>query len=99
MFQPDEVRVANIVKMVAAGHLQRILMSHDSIICWLGRPVPYANSFEAMLEMLPNWRSNHIFKEILPKMRAAGVTEEQIETILVDNPKRLFSCALAGHKH
>jgi len=31
-------------------------------------------------------------------LRAAGVTEEQIETILVDNPKRLFSCAL-GHQH
>ncbi len=29
-------------------------------------------------------------------MRAASVTEEQIETILVANPKRLFSCAL-GH--
>ena len=98
LFQPDEVRIANIIKMIAAGHLTRVLMSHDSISCWLGRPFPYASSFEAMQEMLPNWRSNHIFKEILPKMRTAGVTEEQIETILVDNPKRLFSCAL-GHKH
>ena len=84
--------------MIAAGHLTRVLMSHDSISCWLGRPFPYASSFAAMQEMLPNWRSNHIFKEILPKMRAAGVTEEQIETILVANPKRLVSCAL-GDKH
>ena len=98
LFQPDEVRVANIVKLVAAGHLQRILMSHDSIMCWLGRPVPYANTFEAMQEMLPNWRSNHIFKEILPKLRAAGLSAEQIETILVDNPRRLFACALS-HPH
>ena len=32
------------------------------------------------------------------KLVTAGVTDEQIETILVDNPKRLFSCAL-GHQH
>ena len=60
--------------------------------------MPYANTFEAMLEVLPNWRSNHIFKEILPKLRAGGLSEEQIDTILVDNPRRLFACAL-GHKH
>ena len=41
----------------AAGHLERVIMSHDSIICWLGRPVPYANSFEQMLEMLPEKES------------------------------------------
>ena len=94
LFQPDEVRIANIVKLIGAGHLERILMSHDSIICWLGRPVPYANSFEAMLEMLPNWRSSYIFREVLPKLRDAGLSDRDIDTILVDNPRRLFACAL-----
>ena len=28
-------------------------------------------------------------------MRAAGVSEEQIQTILVKNPARLFGCALS----
>ena len=33
----EQPRVANILKLVAVGHLKRILMSHDSIVCWLGR--------------------------------------------------------------
>lgn len=95
LFQPDEVRVKNVLKLAAAGHLERVLVSHDSIMCWLGRPVPYANSFEAMLEMLPEWRSTHIFKKILPMLREGGMSEREIETILVDNPRRLFAAGLA----
>jgi phosphotriesterase-related protein len=95
LFQPDEVRVKNVLKLAAAGHLERVLMSHDSIMCWLGRPVPYANSFEAMLDMLPEWRSTHIFKKILPMLREGGMSEREIETILVDNPRRLFAAGLA----
>ncbi|MCE5262773.1 MAG: hypothetical protein LLG97_04475 [Deltaproteobacteria bacterium] len=26
----------------------------------------------------------------MPKMKAAGITDKQIKTILVDNPRRLF---------
>lgn len=98
MFQPDEVRVANVIRLIEAGHLERVLMSHDSIVCWLGRPVPYAQSFDDLLKMLPKWRSNHIFKEIVPMMRERGVSDAQIETILVSNPQRLFSAGL-GHAH
>lgn len=94
LFQPDEVRIANIVKLVGAGHLERILVSHDSIVCFLGRPVPYAQSFEAMLDLLPDWRSTHIFRKVIPRLIDAGLTAGDIETILVDNPRRLFACAL-----
>lgn len=94
LFQPDEVRIKNILKLVEAGHLERILVSHDSIVCWLGRPVPYAPSFEALLEALPKWRSTHIFREVIPKLRDAGLPERAIETILVDNPRRLFAAGL-----
>lgn len=94
MFQPDEVRIANILKLVAAGHLERIMVSHDSIMCWLGRPVPYAQTFQTLLDMLPKWRSTHFFKEIVPELRKQGISEAQIETILVDNPRRFFQAGL-----
>lgn len=98
LFQPDEVRIENILKLVAAGHLERILVSHDSIACWLGRPLPYAPTFEAMLAALPNWRSTHIFRKVIPQLRESGLSERDIETILIDNPRRLFSAGLA-HRH
>lgn len=96
MFQPDEVRVDNIMKLVEGGHLERILVSHDSIVCWLGRPVPYAQKFEDLLAMLPDWRSTHLFRKILPQLRERGLSDAQIETILVGNPRRLFSAGLAA---
>ncbi|MBI2802184.1 MAG: hypothetical protein HYX63_18195 [Gammaproteobacteria bacterium] len=88
------MRIDNVLKLVAAGHLERILMSHDSIMCWLGRPVPYAQTFQAMLDMLPQWRSTHIFKEIVPRLRERDLAAAQIDTILVDNPRRLFNAGL-----
>ena len=56
----------------------------------------FAQSFEGLLEMLPKWRSTHIFREIVPKLKAAGLSQAQIDTILIDNPKRLFARGLGG---
>ncbi len=95
MFQPDEVRIDNLMKLRDAGHLERILISHDSIVCWKGRPVPYANHFDDLLAMLPDWRSTHIFKKILPQLRDRGLTEPEIETLLVDNPRRWLTAGLS----
>jgi phosphotriesterase-related protein len=94
-FQPDAVRIANLLKLAARGHLERLLVSHDSIMCWLGRPLPYANSYTAMLEMLPNWRPTYIFREVVPRLRDAGMSADDIETLLVVNPRRLFAGALS----
>jgi phosphotriesterase-related protein len=43
--------------------------------------------------MLPNWRSSYIFREVVPKLREGGLSERDIETILVDNPRRFFGGA------
>ncbi|MBI3769679.1 MAG: phosphotriesterase-related protein [Deltaproteobacteria bacterium] len=89
----DEVRVRNVLKLARAGHTRRILLSHDSIVCWRGRPVPYANSYEEVLAQLPDWRPTAILTKIVPQLLAGGLSTEDVETILVDNPRRLFSAA------
>ena len=33
----------------------------------------------------------YLLREFLPRLREQGVTEDQITTILVENPRRLFS--------
>jgi phosphotriesterase-related protein len=43
-----------------------------------------------MLEAAPNWNYLHISKDVLPRLRELGVAEEQIDTMLVDNPRRWF---------
>ena len=36
------------------------------------------------------WHYLHIHNDVLPALRRYGVTEEQITTMLVDNPRRIF---------
>lgn len=90
---PDEVRVKNVLKLAKAGHTRNILLSHDSIVCWQGRPVPFANRYEDVLAMLPDWRPTSVLTNIVPQLRAGGLSEADITTILVDNPRRLFAGA------
>ncbi|MCC6850122.1 MAG: phosphotriesterase [Deltaproteobacteria bacterium] len=87
----DEVRVENVLKLARAGFTRNILLSHDSISCWQGRPVPFANRHEDVLAMLPDWRPTTILKKIVPQLRAGGLGDDDIATMLVDNPRRLFT--------
>jgi phosphotriesterase-related protein len=45
---------------------------------------------EAAQPFIANWHPTHLFKNVIPALKKGGVTEEQIRTILVDNPRRLF---------
>lgn len=90
---PDDVRVKNVLKLAQSGHIRNILLSHDSIVCWQGRPVPFANRYEEVLAMLPDWRPTSILTKIVPQLRAGGLGEADIATILVDNPRRFFAGA------
>jgi phosphotriesterase-related protein len=73
----------NIVLLVARGFGDRIMLSHDCIFFWLGRPGNLPPKYAG-------WYPDYLFKQLLPKMRAAGITDEQIQGMLVDNPRRFF---------
>ena len=90
---PDEVRVKNVLKLAHAGYTRNVLLSHDSISCWQGRPVPFANRHEDVLAMLPDWRPTTILTKIVPQLRAGGLTDADVATMLVDNPRRFFAGA------
>jgi len=88
---PDEVRIRNVLRLAEAGHTERILLSHDSIVCWLGRPVPFANSHDEIRAAMPDWNPTLIFRKVIPQLLEGGLGKDDIETILVDNPRRLFA--------
>jgi phosphotriesterase-related protein len=73
-----------IIELVKKGHANRILLAHDSIGVWLGRSFKFP-------ERYANWYPTYIHKKLIPKMKEAGVTDEQINTMLVDNPRRLLT--------
>ena len=87
MLQPDDVRVASMLALLRAGAGARLVVSHDSVWCWRGEPIPDVGPFA---DVLATWTPSHFFERIVPKLEAGGATREQIEHMLVQNPRRFF---------
>jgi len=77
-------RVAVIAHLCACGHADRMLLSNDTC-CYIDWVEP-----SAILEWAPRWNFRHIPDDVIPALRHSGVTEGQIQTMLVDNPRRIF---------
>lgn len=84
----DEARIETLVQLLEAGYENQILLSHDSISVWLGRPPVMP---EPVMEIMKNWHPLHLFENILPVLRQKGITERQIEKMFGDNAFSLFS--------
>jgi phosphotriesterase-related protein len=78
-----EARADTLVEMCRRGHAHSIVLSQDAS-CYIDWIEP------EVMAMLPQWNYTHIHEEVLPYLREHGVTEEQIETMLVTNPRRYF---------
>jgi phosphotriesterase-related protein len=89
IFNPTDVIVQNIADLVKEGYVNKIMLSHDTVNVWLGRSL-VNDTPEAVLKALANWRIDHISKNVVPMLKAKGVTDEQIKTMMVDNPRNLF---------
>jgi phosphotriesterase-related protein len=84
LFLETEKRVATIKKMCDMGYADHMVLSHDAAchFDWVDPPLRE--------RILPNWHYNHIPDDVIPALRKAGVTEEQVTTMTVDNPRRVF---------
>ena len=88
MLQPDEVRVRSLVNVINAGAASRLVVSHDSVWCWRGSPIPDLQMFTQMSEV---WNPTHFIQRIVPMLLDEGATEDDIELMLVENPRRFFA--------
>ena len=81
---PFEERVDTVAQLCERGHAAKLLLSHDAACFndWLPeRDLP---------AILPNWRYLHIHNDVIPALKKRGVTHEQLQTMLVDNPRAIF---------
>jgi phosphotriesterase-related protein len=83
VFLPFEDRVNTVARMCERGHADKMVLSHDAA-CFMDW-VP-----EQLLPALPNWHYLHIHNDVIPALKERGVTDEQLTTMLVDNPRRIF---------
>jgi phosphotriesterase-related protein len=87
LLHPDRERLGALIGLVGLGFERQIVLSHDTVWCWRGRtPV-------LPPDVMPDWQPTHLFRKVLPRLREAGVAEEKIRTMLVDNPQRYFAAA------
>lgn len=87
ILHPDAERVAALLRLLAAGLGDRVVVSHDSVWCWRGEPLPR----ELLAAATEVWNPTHFDRRIAPQLREGGASEAQIEALVVDNPRRFFS--------
>lgn len=83
VYLPFEDRVNTVARMCERGHADKMVLSHDAA-CFMDW-VP-----EELLPALPNWHYLHIHNDVIPALKERGVTDEQLTTMLVDNPRKIF---------
>lgn len=81
VYAPFETRVETVVKLIEHGYIEQLGLAHDAscYLDWVD---------QSMLSMTPNWNFLHISNDVLPELRKRGVTDEQIDTLLIANPRR-----------
>jgi len=84
---PDRLRKACLIGLLGIGYTDRIFLSQDCSAYRLGRPFEFLDTFK---QMLVNWKYTHVFNNIIPALKEAGVSQEKINTLMVENPRRLF---------
>lgn len=81
---PFEDRVATVARLCERGHADKMVLSHDAA-CF-NDLLPEA----ALPVVTPNWNFLHIHNDVIPALKQRGVTDEQIRTMLIDNPRKIF---------
>ena len=79
----SEARADIVVEMCRRGFAEQMVLSHDAscYIDWIDPNV---------MALLPQWHYLHLEQDVLPYLREHGVSDEQIDTMLVANPRRYF---------
>lgn len=82
---PFEQRVDTVAALCREGFAGQMVLSHDASANFGGFP-----GTDERAAAMPNWHYNHIHDDVLPALRDRGVSQAQIDQMLVDNPRRIF---------
>jgi phosphotriesterase-related protein len=93
MFNPTPERVETIATLCSQGYADRIVLGHDAA-CYMDF-FSGETAQQMLAEAAPNWHYQHISADVLPALREQGVTDDQIRTMMVDNPRRYFATEAA----
>lgn len=81
-----ENKAARIKALVDAGHASRIFLSND----WLFADSLFPTGTVAILDSRNPDGICFLTRKVIPHLRTLGVSEQAIQTMTVDNPRRFF---------
>lgn len=80
----DSERMDLIVELVKRGWGDKLLLGHDSVNVFLGRDFK-------LTDIVPDANIRTIGCKILPGLKERGLSDVQIEKLMTDNPRAIFS--------
>jgi phosphotriesterase-related protein len=83
-----EERVATIAEMVRRGYVGQLALSHDC--CAWSDFFPKVKDYN---RAMPRHHYLHIHNEVIPALLEAGVSQRDLDTMFVENPRRHFENA------
>jgi phosphotriesterase-related protein len=91
LFLPTDRRNATVLELLNAGYAERMFLSQDF-------DIPIANGLDwyppEVIEQLQaagaatDWSMTFLFESVIPMLKEGGMTDEQLDTMMVENPKR-----------
>lgn len=81
---PFEDRVATVLELLRRGYAEKMVLAHDAS-CFIDWFDP-----EAKRQVVPRWNFRHISEDVIPALLEGGASEQDVETMLVANPRAYF---------
>jgi phosphotriesterase-related protein len=84
-YLPTAERVRVVADLCERGYADRMVLSHDAscYLDWIPGELPPPG--------MEHWGYLHISNDVIPALRDLGVTDAQLETMLVDNPRHFLT--------
>jgi phosphotriesterase-related protein len=87
IFLPDEKRVPTVLALLERGYAERMFLSADSCATIDWYPFEVAEQLIAN-GLVKDWNIKKVPEKVIPELREKGMTEEQLETMMVANAPR-----------
>ena len=86
IFLPTDRRQATTLALLERGYVDRMFIAQDfcSTLDWFPREIQdYLRQNE-----VPDWSMTFLFEKVVPELKERGMTDEQLNQMMVENPKR-----------
>jgi phosphotriesterase-related protein len=85
IFLPTDRRNATVLALLEKGRADRMFLSQDycSTIDWF--PLEVQEYLKA--NEVPKWSMTFLFEEVIPELKHRGMTDDQLNQMMVENPK------------